>query len=255
MRRHLIIPDTQVRPGVPLEHLSWAAQAALDYRPDVIVILGDWWDFHSLNRHEEKGSLPMEGARILEDIEVGNQAFELFNGPIRREQERIARNRKKRWDIDKVFLFGNHEERAVRTVSNDPKLEGLLDLSALDTQDFRRHPFLEVVEIDGIKYSHYFQNINSSRPIGGSIDNRLNKIGESFVQGHEQGFLYGNRTFPTGQIRHGLVAGSFYQHDEAYKGRQGNGHFRGIVVLNEVENGNYSVMPVSLDYLRRKYGQ
>lgn len=254
MRRHLIIPDTQIRPDVPLEHLSWAAQAALDYKPDVIVVMGDWWDFLSLNSHEQKGSKALEGARVLEDIEVGNRAFDMFNGPIVAEQERLKRNKKKVWGLEKYFLFGNHEERAVRTVANDPRLEGLLSLEDLETQDFERHPFLEVVTIDGIKYSHYFQNINSRYAIGGSIDNRLNRIGNSFVQGHEQGFLYGTRVYPTGAIRHGLVAGSFYQHDEDYKGRQGNGHWRGIVVLNEVEDGNYNIMPISMSYLRRKYG-
>lgn len=254
MRRHLIIPDTQVRPGVPLEHLSWAAQAALDYKPDVIIVLGDWWDFFSLNSHVEKGSKELEGTRIIEDITVGNEAFEMFNGPIRAEQDRLKRNKKKVWGLEKVFLFGNHEERAVRTVNNYPRMEGLLTLDHLNTQDFKRHPFLEVVEIDGIKYSHYFQNINSRYAIGGSIDNRLNRIGNSFVQGHEQGFLYGTRVYPTGAIRHGLVAGSFYQHDESYKGRQGNGHWRGLVVLNEVSAGDYSVMPITMDYLRRKYG-
>jgi hypothetical protein len=254
MRRHLIIPDTQVRPGVPVEHISWAAQAALDYKPDVIVVLGDWWDFFSLNSHAEKGSKELEGTRIIEDIDVGNAAFELFNGPIREEQARLKRNKKKVWGLEKHFLFGNHEERAVRTVNNDPRMEGLLSLDSLNTQDFERHPFLKVVTLDGIKYSHYFQNINSRYAIGGSIDNRLNRIGNSFVQGHEQGFLYGTRVFPTGSIRHGLVAGSFYQHDEAYKGRQGNGHWRGIVVLNEVREGDYSVMPITMDYLRRKYG-
>ena len=254
MRRHLIIPDTQVRPGVPLERISWAAQAALDYKPDVIIVLGDWWDFFSLNSHVEKGSKELEGTRIQFDIDIGNEAFEMFNGPIREEQARLKRNKKKVWGLEKHFLFGNHEERAARTVNNDPRLEGLLTLDDLNTQDFQRHPFLEVVTIDGIKYSHYFQNINSKHAIGGSIDNRLNRIGNSFVQGHEQGFLYGTRVYPTGAIRHGLVAGSFYQHDESYKGRQGNGHWRGLVVLNEVREGDYSVMPITMDYLRRKYG-
>jgi hypothetical protein len=43
--------------------------------------------------------------------------------------------------------------------------------------------------IDGVHYSHYFSNTHSGKPIGGSIDNRLNKIGHSFVAGHEQGLL------------------------------------------------------------------
>jgi hypothetical protein len=66
--------------------------------------------------------------------------------------------------------------------------------------------------------------------------------------------LYGIRQYPGSLTRHGLVAGSFYLHEERYRGAQGNDEWRGIVVLNEVENGKYDVMPLSMDYLRRKYG-
>ena len=60
---------------------------------------------------------------------------------------------------------------------------------------------------------------------------------------------------PTRNRRHTLaiVAGSFYQHDEDYRGQQSNGEWRGIVVLNEVHDGKYDIMPLSMDYLRRKY--
>jgi hypothetical protein len=44
-------------------------------------------------------------------------------------------------------------------------------------------------------------------------------------------------------------------HDEDYRGLQSNGEWRGIVVLNEVHNGGYDIMPLSMDYLRRKYGK
>jgi hypothetical protein len=47
-RRVAVIPDTQVRPGVQLDHLDWAAEALLYYRPDVVVHLGDHWDMGSL---------------------------------------------------------------------------------------------------------------------------------------------------------------------------------------------------------------
>ena len=84
----------------------------------------------------------------------------------------------------------------------------------------------------------------------------LNRIGDSFVQGHVQGMKYGNRMYPTGKIRHGLVAGSFYQHDEDYRGAQGRTqhHWNGIIALNDVRDGNYELMPLSIDYLRRRYG-
>jgi hypothetical protein len=250
----LIIPDTQLRPGVPTEHIDWAAQAVVDYRPDVIVIIGDWWDMLSLSSYNKPGSVYAEGARIEQDIRVGNDAFERFVAPMQYERTRLARNKDRRWDPRRVFLLGNHEDRITRAIAAEPRYTGVISLEQLDTQDFERHAFLEIVEIDGIAYSHYFANTHSGRPIGGSIDNRLNKIGTSFVQGHEQGLLYGIRQFPGKLTRHGLVAGSFYQHDEHYRGAQGNGEWRGIVVLNEVNNGNYDVMPLSMQYLEQKYG-
>lgn len=254
-RRHLIIPDTQVAPGVPTQHIDWAAQAIVRYMPDVIVHVGDHWHMPSLSSYDKPGSKYQEGARIMDDVEVGNETFKRLVGPMRAEQQRLAKGKRKLWIPEEHFLFGNHEDRITRAVTQEPKYSNLLSLDLLDTQGFQRHEFLEIVYIDGIAYSHYFANIHSGRAIGGSIDNRLNKIGTSFVQGHEQGFLYGVRQFPGKLTRHGLVAGSFYLHDEHYRGRQGTGEWRGIVVLNEVNDGQYDIMPLSMDYLRREFGE
>ena len=244
-KRHLIIPDTQVRPGESYRHLEWARKAILDYKPDVIVHLGDHWDMPSLSSYDRAGSKTMEGKRYSNDVLVGNEAFERLNHRIT-----TARYRPR-----KVILRGNHENRIERAIESDAKLDGALSMKHLDTLDWECYPFLERVWIDGIIYSHYFQQQNSPHAIGGSIDNRLNRIGDSFVQGHQQGFLYGNRVYPTGRTRHGLVAGSFYLHDESYKGRQGNDHWRGIVVLNAVSRGDYGVMPLDMKYLQREYGR
>lgn len=253
-RRHLIIPDTQVKPGVPTQHIDWAAEAIVDYRPDVIVHLGDHWDMHSLSSHDKPGSKQTEGNRVADDIEVGNEAMSRLVGPAVREMQRLRDNKRKQWNPEWHFLIGNHEQRIERAVNNEPKFEGILSYDQLFMGPFARHGFLQLVVIDGIQYSHYFANTHSGRPIGGSIDNRLNKIGTSFVQGHEQGLLYGIRQFPGKLTRHGLVAGSFYLHDEHYRGAQGTGEWRGIVVLNEVRNGMYDIMPLSIDYLEKRYG-
>lgn len=247
MRRHLIIPDTQVRPGVSTKYIDWVAKAIVQYRPDVVVHLGDHWDMPSLSSHDPAGSRAKENARYENDVDAGNEAFARLSAPM----DQLIRRSK--WRPSKYFLRGNHEGRIERAIDNDPKYEGTIGLHHLDTRDWEVYPYLQVVRIDGILYSHYFSNINSGKPIGGSIDNRLNRIGDSFVQGHEQGFLYGCRQFPTGKTRHGLVVGACYLHDEPYKGRQGNGHWRGIVVLNEVRNGTYDIMPLSMDYLRRTF--
>ena len=253
MKRHFLIPDCQVRPGEPTDFIDWIAKAIVEYRPDVVVNLGDFFDMPSLSSHEQPGSLATEGARYEDDVRVGNEAFARLCAPMEAEQARLKRNKEKQWNPEKHFLFGNHEHRITRAVNASPKLAGAIGLHHLDTRDFKRHAFLERVWLDGVLYSHYFQSAHSHHAIGGSIDSMLNKIGASFVQGHRQGFQYGTRIQASGKTWHGLVAGSCYLSVEGYRGAQGQRHWRGVVVLNEVQDGEYCIMPLTLNYLCRKY--
>lgn len=255
MRRHLWIPDAQLRRGVPTQHIRALSHAIVEYLPDVIWNAGDWWDLPSLSKHENPGSIHLEGTRVRDDIDFGNEQYEILVAPMEKEIARREKHHMRRWNPERHFLFGNHEHRLTRAVAQTPQFEGILSLDDMKTPGFQRHPFLEIVESDGIWFSHYFSNTLSGRAIGGSIDNRLNKIGNSFVQGHQQGRLYGSRQFPGKVERHGLVAGSFYLHDEHYRDAQSNGEWRGVVVMNEVRDGKYDVMPLSMDYILRRFGE
>ena len=249
VRRHLYIPDTQVRPGIPLDHIGWVAQAIVDYMPDEVCHLGDHWDFPSLNSHVQPGAAPLEGARYQDDLEVGNAAFMRLCAPM--EAQQALKSNK--WKPRKRFLVGNHEDRADRVASNDPRWMGHVGSNNCQVRDWEWIPFLKRSNADGIIASHFFSSHHSKFPIGGEVSNRLNKVGQSFIQGHEQGFRYGNKVLANGQTIHGIVAGSCYLHIEDYRGRQNQRHWRGIVVLNEVEDGDLCIMPLSLKYLCRKY--
>jgi hypothetical protein len=82
----------------------------------------------------------------------------------------------------------------------------------------------------------------------------LNKRHMSAVMGHVQGrqIAYANRA--DGRQITGLFSGCCYLHDEDYLGAQGNNYWRGIWMLHEVEDGQFDEMPVSLKYLKKKYG-
>lgn len=252
-RRHCFIPDTQSRPGAPTDHLVWIGEYIAEKKPDVLVHAGDHYDLPSLNSHEQPGSAPLEGARYKDDIEAGRFAWEVLTKPIEREKARIHSSHKRRWVVEEHVTLGNHEARADRAASNNPKLIGTLGIQDCTFGAWKVHPFLERVFIDDICYSHFFQNTHSSFPIGGNIENMLARIGCSFVQGHVQGIRYGLKIMASGLTIQGIVAGSCYLHLEAYRGAQGQRHKRGIIFMNEVENGEYDIMPISLRYLCRHY--
>jgi hypothetical protein len=248
MKRHMVVPDCQVRPNVATNHIEWAGNAAVEYQPDVIVVMGDWWDFPSLSTHNAPGSREAEGVKVKADQDAGNDAFQRFIKPI---QKRMKRSK---WRPECHFLFGNHEDRLTRYVSRDPKLDGILTLENCKTPGFKRHPFLKIVNLDGIAYCHYFAQPFSGKAIGGTIVSRLNNIGKSFTQGHQQGFLYASKQYPD-HVKHGLVAGRFYQHHEGYRPQDvQDSEWCGIVIKNEVRDGTYDLMPLSISYLRRKFG-
>lgn len=252
-KRHIYIPDTQVKPGAPQDHLEWVGQAIVDYMPDVVVHLGDHWDMHSLNGHEQPGSAPMEGARFDDDIASGNEGFAKICRPMEADIARRIRTKTKRWKPRCIFHTGNHEARADRVASNDPKWLGTIGSDRCDIRGWERFPFLKIANIDGFLSTHYFQSSHSNRPIGGTIPNKLSKIGASFVHGHVQGLDMGTKPMGNGRTWWGVSWGSCYLHREEYRGEQGQRHHNGILVLNEVRDGECSPMPLSLQYLCRKY--
>jgi hypothetical protein len=242
---HVIIPDTQVEPGRATDHLLWISSYLHErYHglPITLIHLGDHWNMGALSSYD-RGKGAMEGRRYVADIESGNRAFEILDSKIADEPL---------WD--KRFLIGNHEHRINRAIEDNIHLDGLISLDHCVTPEgWTRHGFLQPVEIDGVIYSHYFYNPNTGRPYGGdSVETRLKTIGHSFVMGHQQGLKMGMR-YVNGRQQVGIVAGSCYQHEEDYLGPQGNAHWQGILVLNNVDDGSFDPMPVSLDYLCRRY--
>ena len=249
-KRHLVIPDTQVKPGAPLGCMTWAGRAILEYRPDVVIHIGDHWDMSSLNSYDSP--LKMEKRRLIDDVKAGNDAMRELLRPLREYQRKHKRFNQ--YSPRLIFCMGNHENRIARTIEKYPQiLDGFVSTDILKLDDWEVQDFLTVIQIDGINYSHYFYNPDSGRPFGGTIENRLKNIGASFTQGHQQGLRYGIKPTVTGKTFHGLVCGSYYQHCEEYRGPQATNEWRGIVIKNEVQDGNYDIMPLSMDYLRRRF--
>jgi hypothetical protein len=242
---HLVIPDTQCRKGVPLDHLRWIGEYIVDRRPDTIIHLGDHWDMPSLSQHDQAGSLRMEGARYEDDIEAGNEGFEMICKPM----ERLKAYKPRR-----VFLRGNHEHRVERAINAQPKYAGTIGYHHMNTRGWEVIDFLKPIVIDGVAYSHYFPNPYTGKPWGGSVQNILGKICQSFTQGHKQGKLQDERFHQiTGRQMRGMICGSAYLHDEDYKGPQGNHHWRGVLVKHAVSNGGYNLMEVDMEFLCAKY--
>lgn len=251
--RHLVIPDTQLRPKDDLNFLTSIGRYIVKKRPEVIVCLGDWADMESLSSYDQ-GKRSFEGRRYKADIEVAKRGMEMLLTPLWEYNETMRRTKHKLYTPRMVFTMGNHCNRINRAVNDDPKLDGVLSTDDLELEKYgwEVHPFLEVVVIDGIAYSHYFVSGVMGRPIT-TAPALLAKKHQSCIAGHQQGLQNFMGSRADGTPITAVIAGSCYEHDEDYMGPQGNKHWRGILVCHEVNNGAFDLMPVSLEYLNKKY--
>ena len=255
MTKHLVIPDTQLRAQDDLKFLENIGHYIVDKQPDVIVQIGDFADMPSLSSYDV-GKKSFEGRRYKSDIEAAKNGMAVLLGPLNAYNDKQRRNGKRQYHPRRVLTLGNHEDRISRAINSDPKLDGTLDLSDLgyEAAGWEVHPFLEVVVIDGVAYSHYFVTGVAGRPASTAAA-QLNKKHMSCVAGHQQGRQSASAYRADGKRITSIIAGSCYEHNEDYLGPQGNNHWRGVVMLHDVSDGEFDEMYVPLDYLRKKYGQ
>lgn len=244
--RVAVMPDTQVRDGVPTGHLAAYGKYIAAKRPDVVVCIGDFADMPSLSTHDEPGSIHAEGLRYAADLGSVHRAMDIFMEPIAKA---------KGYNPVMVLTLGNHEDRINRAVAADPKqLHGRMRTTDLRYAQYgwQVFPFLQPVEIGGVVFCHYFPAGVMGRALS-TAAGILRKYHQSAFAGHLQGrdIAYGKRA--TGESMTAIISGSFYQHDEFYLSPVTNRHWRGAYFLHEVKDGQFDEMALSLGYLMRRF--
>jgi hypothetical protein len=243
--RIALVMDAQVKEGVPTDHLVAYGKYIAAKQPDVIVCIGDWYDFPSLSFHNKPGSMELEGRRYIRDMEAGHRAMESFLTPIVQAAG---------YHPSMVFTLGNHDILPSRQAAEDARLEGALvdPTEHLKRLGWLTVPFLQPVVIGGVAFCHYFPSGPMGRPVG-TARALLQKLHMSAVAGHQQGrdIAYGRRA--DGAHMTSIISGSFYQHEERYLSPFTNGHWRGTWFLHEVKDGCFDEMALSVNYLLRKF--
>ena len=238
------IPDCQVREGVSLDHLTWCGKYLTKKQPDVIVQAGDFADMPSLSEYD-KGKKNYEGRRYRKDIDAVRRGMEQLLAPISRRPSYKPRL---------ILTLGNHEDRISRAIESDAKLEGTISLNDLGYKEagWQVVPYLKPIKVAGINFAHYFPSGIMGRPCT-TARKLISTYHESCVAGHLQGLdvAYANKA--NGRRITAIIAGSFYQHQETYLTPITNYHWRGIIMLHEVQNGHFDPMFVSMNFLKKRF--
>lgn len=225
----------------------------VEKKPDKVICIGDFADMPSLSSYDV-GKKSFEGRRYTSDITAALDGMTTLLAPLKEYNQKAKKNKEKQYTPELHLTLGNHENRINRAVENDPKLEGILKIEDLGYENFgwKVYPFLEIALLDGIAYSHYFVTGVAGRPAGTAAA-QLRKTNMSSIAGHQQGRQVAYTTKADGSCITAIIAGSCYTHEEDYMSPQGNKHWRGVIMLHEVEDGHFDEMFVSLNYLKDRY--
>jgi len=217
-----------------------------------VVNIGDGADLESLALYD-KGKRSFAGKSYAGDVEsyLDSQS---------RTWDAVKARKKKM--PDRYFFIGNHEQRIDRALDLSPELEGTIGYKDLQLDEYYDEviPYTGntpgIKNIEGILFGHYFITGVMGRSISGEHPaySLLTKKFKSAVQGHTHLLDYCVRTNGDDDKIFGLVCGVFQDYDAPWAGEINKLWWRGVVILDNVEDGQFDLRCISLKQLEKAYG-
>lgn len=161
----------------------------------------------------------------------------------------------------RVFCIGNHEERIHRAINLQPELEGAIGYGDLNLSEWYdtivdyEGNTPGVISIDGVAYAHYHVSGVMGRPIGGEhpAHSLVRQQLGTCVAGHLHTSNWVNRQSVDGRRIHGLLTGCYLDYTPDWAGKVADLWWRGVVILHNVRDGDFSPQFISLDMIKKEY--
>lgn len=252
-KKILVVPDQHAHPDFNNDRADWLGRFILESKPDIVVNIGDAADMCSLSSYD-KGKRAFQGKSYAKDINAHLDFQDRMWHPV---------NKSKKKKPSRYFFVGNHCQRIERALDLSPELEGTIGYKDLMLEDFYNEvihyegdtPGIKVIE--GIAFAHFFITGVMGRAISGEHQayTLLSKNFQSCIQGHTHTLDFCERTNAEGKKIQGLVCGVFQDYDSPWAGERNKMWWRGLTVLNNVENGQFDLECISLKTLQKEYGK
>ena len=239
------MPDRHSLPGYDKRPTIAMARFFREEEVDVVVDIGDRFDMPSLSSYD-KGKTSFEGRRLSKDLDCARQELDLFRDELKGHNPYLIHTR------------GNHCERMFRMYDEFSEMHGAFgdDPWGLEEAGYYVYAYQQIVNINGVRFSHNFQNPTSL--IGsiqsGSSDIRMKNIGVPHVQGHQHGpFFHAERLGVDGNPLSVLLCGASYTEHHSYNGLQRQNIYRGAGILSNVHKGRYDLNMKDIYNLIKEY--
>ncbi len=163
-QRIIVIPDCHI-PFEDKKAVNVALQIAKWYKPDQIIILGDFLDCGPVSHWNKQNLRARQTMNMADDFAVANKYLDQI--------QKICKN--------VVYIRGNHEKWLDDAMDESPELAGLLDLDVnlrFKERKIRDVPFNGVYTLGNLNFTHGLYT-NSHHAL-----KHVQQFGRSIVYGH-----------------------------------------------------------------------
>lgn len=248
----LCIPDQHSHPDFPNHRADYLGQLIIDLGPDIVLNAGDAADMSSLSDYD-KGKRSFQGRSYKKDIDSHLDFQDRIWAPVRARKKKMPR---------RIILEGNHEHRVERALDLSPELEGTIGFKDYQFDDYY-HEVVRytggtpgIINVEGILFAHFFPTGISGRPVSGERPAHmlLAKNGQSCIQFHTHTLDFATRRTVSGKVLNGVVGGCYQDYINDWAGNIGKFWRAGVLILHNVDDGNFDFQWVSLETLEEIYG-
>ena len=227
IKKVIILPDVHMTDICPKDYLP-VKKFIKQFKPDEIILLGDFMDVSSLSAWDYDKKRLMEGKRFKKELDRSNKELDF----LQQYTKKI------------IYLEGNHEDRINRYLDKNPEMEGLIEVEEHLELRSRKIKFIkmnDLYKLGDMYFTHgMYTNLHHARK-------HLQTLGCNICYGHQHSTQTAMQNMAMQKPYMAYALGTLGDKKPDYlKNRPGNwiNQF-GIFYWNE-SNGHFNLYPVNV---------
>lgn len=229
----IILPDVHLDENVSKDYAP-VKRFIKDFKPDKIILLGDFMDVSSLSAWDRDKRRLMEGRRYIKEIDRANKELDYL--------QKYAKE-------DVVYLFGNHEDRVKRYLDKNPEMEGMMELPEqlrLKERGIKHLPYNELYKLGDMYFTHgmYTNKYSAAK--------HLQTLGCNITYGHQHGTQTYMQNMAMQKPYMAYALGTLGDKaPEFLRGRPANWINQFAIFYWEPKGGNFNLYPINV--IKKKF--
>lgn len=167
----IILPDVHLTDSLPKDYLP-VRKFIKDFKPNKIILLGDFMDVASLSAWDMDKKRLMEGRRFKKELDIANKELDF-----------LCSNSKDK-DNPIIYIEGNHEDRVNRYLDIHPEMEGMMELKEQLGIKKRKITWSDMNKMFKIGDMYFTHGMYTNQY---SAAKHLQKLGCNICYGHQHG--------------------------------------------------------------------